>query len=167
MALKRLTPELDNDKTLITGVGKQYVDLDLFFMAKPGTMIDGVMKGDVYKKKDAAAVIQSVRNILLTNYYEKPFNPGFGGNLRSMLFENKESYSESFMRGKIKEVIARYEKRAIVTDVEFYGDDGFRIRRGTQTVMDWVVNDITIKVVFRLETNAELYTATVNMNRLR
>lgn len=167
MALKRSTPDLSNSKSLVTGKQRQWVDLDLFFMPKPGVLVDGMMKGDVYKKKDAQAVLQSVRNILLTNHYEKPFNPGFGGNLRSMLFENKEKYSESFIRERIITTLKTYERRAIVEDVQFFDDDGFRIQRGTQTVMDWVVNDITIKVQFRLETDGELYTATVNMNRLR
>ena len=71
------------------------------------------------------------------------------------------------IRDRIKTVLKAYERRADVTDVEFYDDDRYRIRRGVQTVMDWVVNDITIKVVFRVETDGELYTATVNMSRLR
>lgn len=167
MALKRTTPDLSNSKTLVTGQQKNWVDLDLAFMAKPGSMVDGVMKGDVYKKKDTAAVMQSVRSIVLTNFYEKPFNPSFGSNVRSMLFENKENYSESMMRQRIFESIGLYEPRAIVEDVQFFDDDGFRIRRGAQTVMDWVVNDITIKVQFRVETTGELFTTSVNMSRLR
>ena len=95
MALKRTTPDLSNSKSLVTGQQKNWVDLDLAFMAKPGSLVDGVMKGDVYKKKDTAAVMQSVRRIVLTNFYEKPFNPTFGSNVRSMLFETKENYSES------------------------------------------------------------------------
>ena len=167
MALKRTTPDLSNSKTLVTGQQKNWVDLDLAFMAKPGSMVDGVMKGDVYMKKDTAAVMQSVRSIVLTNFYEKPFNPSFGSNVRSMLFENKENYSESMMRQRIFESIGLYEPRAIVEDVQFFDDDGFRIRRGAQTVMDWVVNDITIKVQFRVETTGELFTTSVNMSRLR
>ncbi len=167
MPLKRTTPDLTNSKTLITGLSKSFLDIDLAFMPKVGTVIDGVRKGDIYKKKDAAAVLQSVRNILLTNYYEKPFNMGYGGNIRSMLFETKENYSESVMRKRIMDVLKEEEPRAIVEDVTFFDDDGFRIRRGVQTVMEWVVNDITIKVDFRLETDGELFTASVNMSRLR
>lgn len=167
MALKRATPDMSNSTTLITGKANQSIDLDLAFMAKPGSPVDGVYKGDIYKKKDAAAVIQSVRNILLTNYYEKPFDPKFGGNIRAMLFETKENYSESYMKRKVEQVIAKYEKRAIIEAVKFFDDDGFRIREGTQTIMDWVRNDIRIQVEFRLETDGELYSAAVNMNRLR
>ena len=37
-----------------------YKDMDLFFSPKPS--------GDIYKKQDAAAVKQSVKNILMTNF---------------------------------------------------------------------------------------------------
>jgi len=167
MALYRSTPDMSNSTTLITGKQNQNIDLDLAFMPKPGSPVDGVYKGDIYKKKDAAAVIQSVRNILLTNHYEKPFDIKFGGNIRSMLFENKENYSEGFMTKTVKETIGKYEKRAIIDTVKYFDDDGFRIRTGVQTVMDWVRNDIRIQVEFRLETDGELYSASVNMNRLR
>ncbi len=167
MALKRTTPDLSNSKSLVTGQQKNWVDLDLAFVAKPGSLVDGVMKGDVYKKKDTAAVMQSVRSIILTNFYEKPFNPTFGSNVRSMLFENKENYSESMLRERIKNSLSRYEPRAIVEKISFFDDDGYRIRKGAQTVMDWVVNDISIQVQFRVETNGELFTTSVNMSRLR
>ena len=167
MALYRASPNMDNSTTLITGKTRSFVDLDLAFMPKPGSPVDGVMKGDVYKKTDAAAVIQSVRNILLTNYNEKPFAPTFGGNIRSMLFETKENYSEGFMTKRINAAIEKYEKRAIVTSVKYFDDDGMRIRQGTQTVMEYIRNEIRIVVEFKLETDGEVYTASVNMNRLR
>ena len=167
MALYRATPDMSNSTTLITGKTKKSIDLDLAFMPKPGSPVDGVMKGDVYKKTDAAAVIQSVRNILLTNYNEKPFDPGFGGNIRSMLFETKENYSEGFMTKKIKRALEKYEKRAIVTNVSYYDDDGMRIIKGAQTVMDYIRNEVRITVEFKLETDGEIYVASVNMNRLR
>lgn len=168
MTLRRTTPDLGNDKNLFTGMNRLYRDLDLAFVPKPGTIQeDGTRKGDIYKKSDAAAVLQSVKNIVMTNYYEKPFDPLFGSNVRSMLFETKESFSDTFVRNRIILAIEKYEPRAIITDINFFDDDGFRIRRGVQTVMEWVVNDITIKIEFRLDGTEELLTATVNMSRLR
>ena len=122
--------------------------------------------GDIYKKSDAAAVMQSVSNIILTNFEEKPFDPEFGGDIRSMLFENKESYSESFVRKRIKYAIERYEKRAIVEDIKFFDKDGF-VQRGKQNLLEFERNSISIIVEFRLETDGEVFSATVNMNRLR
>ena len=59
---------------------RQYSDLDLFFTKK-------TVGNDVNKVTDIQAVKRSVRNILLTNNYERPFKPNFGANLRSQLFE--------------------------------------------------------------------------------
>ena len=54
---------------------KVYADLDLFFRPHPVT-------GDISLKYDTDAVKRSVRNIMMTNYYERPFKPGFGSNIR-------------------------------------------------------------------------------------
>ena len=52
-----------------------YLDLDLSFQPKPS--------GDIYKKTDMQSVIQSVKNICLTNRFERPFQPNFGCDLES------------------------------------------------------------------------------------
>ena len=167
MALKRTSPDLDNSTTLITGKNKDFVDLDLAFMPKPGSLIDGVRKGDIYKKKDTAAVTQSIQNILLTNFYEKPFNMLYGANLRAMLFDNKENYSETFIRGRIVTAIEKYEPRATVLNVLFYDDDGLEVTRGVQTISEYVRNSVRIAVEYQIETTGEILTTSVNMNRLR
>ena len=58
----------------------EYTDLDILFSANP-------ISGDITTKKDSDAVKRSVKNILLTNHYERQFKPNFGANLRSQLFE--------------------------------------------------------------------------------
>ena len=59
---------------------RQYSDLDLFFTKKTST-------SDVNILKDIQAVKRAVRNLVLLNFYEKPFNPEIGSNVRNMLFE--------------------------------------------------------------------------------
>ena len=59
---------------------RQYSDLDLFFAPK------GVSK-DISKVTDIQAVKRSIRNLVLTNHYEKPFHPEIGSGVRDMLFE--------------------------------------------------------------------------------
>ena len=61
-------------------IKEAYKDLDLNFMAHPIT-------GDVTTKSDSEAVKRAVKNIVLTNYYERPFKPSLGGNIRGLLFE--------------------------------------------------------------------------------
>lgn len=167
MALKRTTPDMENSTALVTGKTKDFIDIDLAFMPKPGSLVDGVRKGDVYKKKDASAVTQSIQNILLTSFYEKPFDVKYGGNLRSMLFENKENYSENHVRQRIINVIEKYEPRANIVSVKFFGEDNKQILRDAQSVTKFIRNDVQIVVEYRLETNGEVLTASVNMNRLR
>ena len=166
MALKRVTPGL-KDTTLVTGKKIQYTDVDLGFNAKPGAENEeGVMQGDVYKKTDNAAVIQAVENILLTNHFEKPFNLFYGANLRAMLFETVESYSETLVREMIINAINRDEPRVEVVDVVFY-DGKTAIERGVQSLRDNFRNTVYIKVEFRIENSEGTFTASVNMNRLR
>ena len=71
-----------------------FADLDFSFTAHPVTE-------DIVTKKDANAIRQSVKNILLTNHYERPFKPNFGSNLRGMLFEA----NDPLMGHRIKESI--------------------------------------------------------------
>ena len=59
---------------------KLYADLDITFERHPVT-------NDVVIKQDSDAIKRSLKNILLTNNYERPFKPNFGANLRARLFE--------------------------------------------------------------------------------
>ena len=58
----------------------KYSDLDLFFNAHPITK-------DITVKTDTDAIKRSVKNIVLTNYYERPFKPSLGGGVRNLMFE--------------------------------------------------------------------------------
>tara|TARA_B100000900_G_C20588676_1_gene720699 strand:- start:1049 stop:1492 length:444 start_codon:yes stop_codon:yes gene_type:complete len=86
-----------------------YKDIDLSFDAKPS--------GDIYKKQDVAAVKQSVKNILMTNFLEKPFDTTFGGNLNSFLFELDTTVEADMLRDQIFETVTLHEPRALMRDV--------------------------------------------------
>lgn len=169
MALRRITPGLTNDKRLVTGKQIDYKDIDLTFTAKSGSINEqGIRQGDIFKKTDVAAVIQSVENILLTNRLEKPFTPNFGGNLRAMLFDMVESYSERFLKQRIIEALKRDEPRVTVTDVKFYDSEKL-VQAGAANVFgrDSLRNTIAIVVEFEIDNSDGVFTARVNMNRLR
>ena len=84
---------------------RQYRDLDLFFSRKNGT-------NDIEKITDIEAVKRSVRNLVLTNFYEKPFHPEIGSGIRDMLFENMTPITAVVLARKVEDVIENFEPRA-------------------------------------------------------
>ena len=90
---------------------RTYVDLDLDFTRHPVT-------NDVVKITDVDAVKRSVRNLINTQFYERPFHPELGCGVRDMLFENYTPMTGIFMRRKIEEVLRNYEPRASLTSIQ-------------------------------------------------
>ena len=84
---------------------RQYKDLDLFFSRKRGS-------NDIAKITDIEAVKRSVRNLVLTNFYEKPFHPEIGSGVRDMLFENMTQITAVVLARKVEDVIENFEPRA-------------------------------------------------------
>lgn len=91
-------------RSLVTSRNKLYSDIDLTFAKRPS--------GDVYKKTDAAAVKQSIKNLMLTNIGEKPFNPYFGGGLSDLLFELADNDLNILLEDQIIAAIENWEPRA-------------------------------------------------------
>lgn len=96
--------------TVRTNVVRDYKDLDLNFILHP-------VKKDLIKVVGERAVINSIKNLVSTNHYEKPFNPSFGSNLRRLLFENADKLTATLIEREITEVITNYEPRASVSSV--------------------------------------------------
>jgi len=94
---------------LITSRNRVYKDVDITFNAKPN--------GELYTKRDAAAVKQAVKNLILTNHFEKPFEPFFGGNIRALLFELADEDAEDTITEQIIDAIEAYEPRARILDI--------------------------------------------------
>ena len=90
---------------------RTYVDLDLDFTRHPVT-------NDVVKITDVDAVKRSVKNLINTQFYERPFHPELGCGVRDMLFENYTPMTGIFMRRKIEEVLSNYEPRASLTSIQ-------------------------------------------------
>ena len=89
---------------------RQYKDLDLFFNKK------NVSK-DIANITDIAAVKRSIRNLVLTNHYEKPFHPEIGSGVRDMLFEPMSALTAHVLTRKIEDVIENFEPRAKIISV--------------------------------------------------
>jgi phage baseplate assembly protein W len=98
----------------ITRNVKQYRDLDLFFGRKTND--------DLNKVTDIEAVKRSVRNLILTNTFEKPFHPEIGGNVRGLLFENMTPMVSAVISRKIEDSIINHEPRARLVGVKTQPD---------------------------------------------
>lgn len=89
---------------------RTYKDLDLDFTRHPIT-------NDVVKIEDVDAVKRSVKNLVQTNFYERPFHPEIGCGVRELLFENFTPLTGIFIRRKVQEVLDNYEPRARVSGI--------------------------------------------------
>ena len=89
---------------------RQYTDLDLFFGRKS-------VSKDINKVTDVQAVKRSIRNLVLTNHYEKPFHPEIGSGVRDILFEPMTPLTAHILTRKIEDVIENFEPRARLISV--------------------------------------------------
>ena len=102
---------------------RRWADLDLDFTAHPVTK-------DIVLKKDVEAVKRSIRNLLLTNQYERPFQPNIDGGVTRHLFELSTPHTIHNIESAIKNCIYNYEPRAEVINVFVAGDldnNGFNV----------------------------------------
>jgi phage baseplate assembly protein W len=87
-----------------------YKDLDLFFGKKSATK-------DISKVNGIQAIKRSVRNLILTNIYEKPFHPEIGSGIRGLLFEPLSPITAFVLSQKVEDVIENFEPRARLVGV--------------------------------------------------
>ena len=87
-----------------------FKDLNLDFQQNSATK-------DIQKLTDVEAVKRSVRNLISTNHYEKPFHPEIGSNLRGMLFELMSPQMNHLISKQIENLIKNYEPRCNLTQV--------------------------------------------------
>jgi phage baseplate assembly protein W len=88
-----------------------YSDLDLDFIAHPTT-------GDVVKKYGEDAIKRSIRNLIMTNFYDKPFRPGVGSNVTKLLFENSTPIVKNLISSAITEMVNNYEPRIRIRKID-------------------------------------------------
>ena len=88
-----------------------FKDININFKKHPVT-------GDLVVSKDASAIKQAIVNLLLTNKGERPFNPDYGSNIRSYLFEPLDYGTAAQIELGIKSTLDKFEPRIIVRSIE-------------------------------------------------
>ena len=101
-------------------LSKIYSDIDFTFTKKPVT-------ADVALSFDGQAVIRSIRNLLSTNHYERPFNPDLGANLNALLFEPISPLTSSALETEITNTIKNYEPRASIQSVSVTSQPDYNV----------------------------------------
>ena len=89
---------------------RKFRDLDLDFDRN-------IVTNDVKVVEDVIAIKRSVKNLVQTNFYERPFHPELGCGVRELLFENFTPLTAVFIKRKIEEVLINYEPRINLTNV--------------------------------------------------
>ena len=107
-----------------------YADLNLSFTKNPATK-------DVARLFDVQAIKRSVKNIILTNKYERPFNSDFGCNLRGFLFENITEPLLVIIKDRVAMAIEKYEPRVTVEDVVVIDDQD---KNGLSIMVSFLIN---------------------------
>jgi phage baseplate assembly protein W len=98
-------------------------DLDLNFAIHP-------IRKDINTHVNEFAVINSVKNLVLLNHYEKPFQPEIGSNIRRLLFEQVDSITAAQIEREIIETVDNFEPRvrtSKVTAIAAPDENGYRI----------------------------------------
>lgn len=125
---------------------KIYSDIDFAFTKKPVT-------ADIALSYDQQAVTRSIRNLLLTNFYERPFNPNLGSNIQTLLFEPIDVTTTTAIEKEIENTIKNYEPRALLKSVVATPDE--------------YKNSYNVTVTFYLENAATPTTVTLLLERNR
>ena len=98
-------------------------DINITFKKHPVT-------DDLVVSKDNAAIKQAVVNLLLTNKGERFFNPNYGSNIRSFLFEPLDFATAGQVRSSIKSTLNKFEPRIFVESLRVlpnFDDNGFDV----------------------------------------
>jgi|MDTG01.2.fsa_nt_gb uncharacterized protein len=134
-----------------------YSDIDIIFRPSP-VFIEAGLSGDIVRAYDRNAIKQSVRQIVLTNHYERPWKPFFGCNLRSKLFEPLGEWLEYDITEIIEEQLRTYEPRIKVEEIIITQDPSY--------------NELSVKIDYQIkpitaETTTESLEIQIQMERIR
>jgi phage baseplate assembly protein W len=125
---------------------RQFTDFNLLFTSHPSTK-------DVTFKTDEDAVKASVRNLISTNNFERPFHPEIGCQIFGLLFENINPLTMDIMKQTIIDTVNKFEPRAVILDVNL--NDSID------------KNSIDVDVIFRLVNNEKPITLRTAITRAR
>ena len=87
-----------------------FSDIDLNFTAHPVTK-------DIVRRFDENEIKASLKNLVLTSNYERPFHSEIGSPIRALLFETPSPLITASLRKALLEMLSAQEPRVEVIDV--------------------------------------------------
>jgi hypothetical protein len=120
-----------SDKTI-----RIWKDLNMGFSSHPIT-------GDINRVYDVESIKRSVKNLILTNYGERPFQPWIGSNIRGLLFEQMDPLTVSALKTQIEILLNNFEPRVVLTSLEINDLDSNSLR---VTIYFTIINSISGEV---------------------
>ena len=125
---------------------RRWSDLDLDFKSHPVTK-------DIVTKTDVESVKRSIRNLILTNKYERPFQPEIDGGVTGYLFELSSSMTKYDIEETIKNTISNFEPRASVI--------------GINVLLDLDRNGVNVSIFFKVVNKKDPVKIDIFLERLR
>ena len=110
--------------TVTIKTNRTFSDLDLNFKLHP-------VKKDINIHLNELAITNSIKNLVLTNHYERPFQPNVGSNLRRLLFDNLDAITAANIERELEETINNFEPRAKihkVTAIAAPDQNGYKLK---------------------------------------
>ena len=125
---------------------RTYTDLDFNFLLHPRSK-------DISVRSDEEAVKQSIRNLVMTRNYERPFRSYLGSQVNSLLFEPASYITINMIERSISDVINNFEPRAVLIKV--------------QAEMKYDDNALNIIIIFRIKNTQSPITVNLVLERTR
>jgi phage baseplate assembly protein W len=133
-------------KSQVVARDSLYSDLNLSFIPNPVT-------GDINPVRDIEAIKKSVVNLILTNFYERPFQPEIGSGVRGLLFELADPITISDIEDAAQLVLENFEPRISVLEVI--------------AVDDADNNSYTLSITFQILSTEQIADVTAVLERIR
>ena len=91
-------------------VSKPFKDISATFQTNP-------LNSDLIALKNENAISRSIRNLILTQPGDRPFQPDLGSEVYESLFETLDQITASSVQQQIENTIIKYEPRVDLRDV--------------------------------------------------
>jgi phage baseplate assembly protein W len=112
-----------------------------------------VITNDVVRLNDIDAVKRSVKNLIVTDKYERLLDPELGAGISELLFEQMTPLTTVALRETIIQTLNRYEPRINIDTID--------------VTPDYDRNSYFISIAFSLVRNEQVGTVEFLLNRIR